>query len=550
MMFRKFLLVSAIGFISFILFNSSRNFSAADISAAAPAEIEWTDLGEQAWYPGVSGISEGQSVVVNDKLYVFGGYEQCCFPVRKAYMFDPVQNRWSPLRNLPQGTTHTGIATDGKDIYLAGGYVELPEENYRTVGSEKFWRYNIVLDTYTALPNLPTKASTGQLAYLDGKLHYIGGTPPVDADNLPDLPDHYIFDLEAYTQNPAVTDWVDITSIAPLPNPRQHAGAVVLDGYIYYVGGQKFHNNSLVPQKDLHRYDPQTQIWTRLADMPKARNHMSNTIIVYAGKIIVMGGQLNHQVPKSEVFAYDPVTNTWSELTPLPLEQFSAIGGVINGIFYFGTGDIGYNNNERRRMRKGIPSFTEVPEPTSTPSEENLLKNSSFEADTDLNKQPDSWKLKNGSGDKQKCNKSGKPPIAFDGQCAYQFKGGGDVVALENARLQQTVVLTALDFEASDKLILSFYLHSFSPVVTGNVATIIKYTDGSAKTKSVIALDGTDGYELRTSELSITTSNVMKVKVQINHSSAEGKLRLDNMELRRESGSGTAIPLALPVPSS
>jgi hypothetical protein len=330
--------------------------------------IDWVDLARSAWYPSFAGISEGQSVVVGNKLYVFGGYEQCCIPIRKSYVFDPAFNTWQPLLDLPQGTTHTGIATDGTDIYLAGGYVETPDKLYRIPGYEKVWRYNVALNTYTALPDLPKRASTGQLVYVNGKLHYIGGTTP--DTQIADLPDHYVFDLQAYKANPddPTIVWTDITHIAPLPNPRQHAGAVVVDGKIYYVGGQYYHNDTLVPQNDVHRYDPLTNQWEQMADMPLLLNHMSNTIVVWEGRIIVLGGQSTHEHSHDDVYMFHPIENKWTTLGRLVKPQHSAVAAVINGEIYFGTGDKGYSNNERRRMRKGTLVYRE---PTPTPTASN-----------------------------------------------------------------------------------------------------------------------------------------------------------------------------------
>jgi hypothetical protein len=555
---RKFVL-GLVLLLTFGILLNLPSFDTTQVNAASSLQIEWVDLGQQAWYPGYSGISEGQSVVLNEKLYVFGGYEQCCFPIRSAYVFDSIANGWTQLHDLPQGTTHTGIASDGVNIYLAGGYVEYPAEHSRTVGSEKFWRYNVPANTYTALPNLPMKASTGQLVYLDGVLHYIGGTPPgepgLDVDNLPDLPTHYVFDLQAYAKDPNTT-WTDITSIAPLPNPRQHAGAVVLNGYIYYVGGQQYHNNSLVPQKDVHRYDPKTQTWAKMADMPEARNHMSNTIIVYDGRIIVMGGQLNHQVPKSEVFAYDPVSNSWSALTALPIQQFSGVGGVINGEFYYGTGDKGYSNDERRRMRKGIPLLVDAPATTQVPptaptmvppsaAAVDLLVNGSFEVDSNQDRQPDSWTLKHSTGDSLKCTQAGKAPLARNGRCVYQFKGGGDGIAPENAKLQQSVNVANFDLQSTDRFTLSAFTESTSPHASGQIKVVVKYADGAAKSKTSVDLSQTAGDELRSNTLTLTSGNIAKIKVQIIHTSPQGKITVDAVRLLWESGADSEL-LALP----
>jgi N-acetylneuraminic acid mutarotase len=540
--------VTMIAWMTLVQLASQMGAANAETTEPLPP-LEWLDLGEQAFYPGELGISEGQSVVVNNLLYVFGGYEFCCFPIRRVYRFDPTTNIWTRLADLPQGTTHTGIATDGTDIYLAGGYVENLEEQHRIPGSEKVWRYNVGANTYTALPNLPKKASTGQLVYVKGKLHYIGGTTPITQEQ--DLPDHFTFDLKTYATNPNV-QWVDITSSAGLPNPRQHSGIAVVDNQIYYIGGQYKHNDVLVPQDDVHRYDPQTNTWTQLADMPAPRNHMSNTTVVLNGKIIVMGGQKNHGDGQDDVYQFNPTTNTWTTLPALPMEQYSAIGGVINGVLYFGTGDKGNFNNDRRRMVKGV--FGATPTPTTTlastlsptitaqPVTE-LLTDGGFEDGSDV------WTVKGASGDRVKCNKPGKT-IAYGGQCAFQFKGGGADGTAENSSLSQKLTAGAglPAFAAGDALALQAYVNVKQNPADADLMIVVKFGDATAKVKRKRPLNTNSGYQLVSDSFTLPSAVVGSIKVTVKHRSTNGKLLVDALSLKRQPNAQLQPETLLPLP--
>ncbi|MBC8170797.1 MAG: choice-of-anchor D domain-containing protein, partial [Anaerolineae bacterium] len=310
----------------------------APVQAAAGdfTQITWSNVAAQPF-----SNSEAQSVVVKGKLYSFGGFDStkaCCTPTRRVYVYDPVANTWTNLLNMPKGLTHAGLTTDGTNIYYAGGYIENADQTGQAFGTNQVWRYNVGNNTYTALPNLPKSTSAGQLVYLNGKLHLIGGT---STDRLTDFPDHFTLDLNAYANN-ANTPWVDITVTAPLPNVRQHAAAVVLNNKIYYIGGQKGHDGSLVPQDDVHAYDPTTNSWTQVADLPAPRNHMGFSTFVLGGRIFVLGGQQNHGDAKAEVFAFDPTegaTGAWTTLNALPAARHSAAGGIINNAFYLSTGN-------------------------------------------------------------------------------------------------------------------------------------------------------------------------------------------------------------------
>ncbi|MBC8160025.1 MAG: hypothetical protein H7Z42_02310 [Roseiflexaceae bacterium] len=297
--------------------------------------ITWSAIASQP-----QGNSEAQSAVVGGKLYSFSGFAPCCTPTRRAYVYDPAINKWTRIADMPWGVTHAGITTDGTNIYYAGGYRETDDGRGQMFGTREVWRYNVATDTYTPMPKLPIERAAGVLALVGRNLHYFGGT---NKARTVDVGDHYVLSLDGGTA------W---TIAAPLPNPRHHMGGVVLDGQIYAIGGQHKHDGGLVPQNSVHRYDPATNVWTELASLAIPRNHITNSTVVYGGRVIVFGGQRQgrNNDALDNVSAYDPQTNTWAELTPLPKPLHSAIAAEINGVFYFSTGgpSAGY---------KGVPGW-------------------------------------------------------------------------------------------------------------------------------------------------------------------------------------------------
>jgi N-acetylneuraminic acid mutarotase len=297
--------------------------------------------------------TEAQGVVVNNKLYVFGGYgtggvppgTTAFTPSRRFYVYDPINGpqQWVRLPDLVQGVTHSGSTTDGRYIYWAGGYREGTDSNgnpsSQIFGSRAARWFDTSTTLSGTLPLLPVPRAAGGLALLGNTLHYIGGT---NIERTVDVGDHYVLDL-----GNQAAGW---TSAAPLPNPRHHAGMVALNGSIYYIGGQHGHDGQLVPQRDVHRYDPATDSWTRLADLPIAPglNHISHSTIALDGRILIFGGQTTHDTAVNTVFAYDPATNAWSQLNPLPAARYSGVAGAINGVIYYTTGG-------SQTTHKGIP---------------------------------------------------------------------------------------------------------------------------------------------------------------------------------------------------
>lgn len=277
------------------------------------------------------GTSEGHGAVVGGKLYTFGGFawdSPCCTPWRYAFVYDPGTGAWARLADMPEGVTHAGTATDGTDIYWAGGFPEDASRTFQVFGTTHVWRYRVATNTYEALPDLPDLRGAGTLEYLDGKLHFIGGLSFGQAS---DTDQHWVLDLAG-----GATAW---TSAAPLPTPRNHLGSAVLGGKIYVVGGQHGHDEQLVTVPDVEIYDPATNSWTRGASMPGARSHVTAATFPFRGRILVVAGEIANGASVTEITAYDPLTDSWSPLTDLPGKRFSGVAGpLLHGVVYT-TGD-------------------------------------------------------------------------------------------------------------------------------------------------------------------------------------------------------------------
>ncbi len=302
--------------------------------------------------PQPLGNSEGQSEVVNGKMYSFSGFDitkkPAYTPADRAYVFDPEVNTWTLLNLMPKmhpnaahgGVTHAGFTTDGKDIFFGGGYPANANGNGQLFGTRYVYKYVVASDTYQRLPNLPIERAAGALEYLDNKLYYIGG---VNLARNEDQGDVLVLDL-----NNLNAGWRYLSS-SPLPNPRNHIGSAVLDGKIYIVGGQHEQDGKLTTQDDVHAFDPTTAKWTKVTDLPDidevpdgltpGKGHITNSTFTYNGQLFVLGGEYQFLGPYSKsVLAYDPVSNVWTSYSSMPTVRSSGIAGVINGTLYYSTG--------------------------------------------------------------------------------------------------------------------------------------------------------------------------------------------------------------------
>ena len=118
-------------------------------SSTAAQELEWQALPDMP-----IGKWEAAAAVIDDKIYLFGGYIQNVRSSKRSDIFDPSDGSWTRLQDLPSAVSHINAVLDGRTVWFAGGF----KDGYR------------------------------------GNLHFFGG---LKADRDTDAPDHWVLDVEA-----------------------------------------------------------------------------------------------------------------------------------------------------------------------------------------------------------------------------------------------------------------------------------------------------------------------------------------------------------------
>ncbi|WP_439566268.1 Kelch repeat-containing protein [Gloeocapsopsis crepidinum] len=300
------------------------------LKSLAATEIKWTTVA-----PSPVGTGEAMSAVVGGKLYQLGGYTSNWRPTNRADAYDPATNTWKRLADIPVRITHAGVAADPGNIYLAGGYVGKPEGG-QLFATRKVLRYNIATNTWSEMPPLPQARGSGGFSNLKGELHFFGGA---DLNRI-DRGNHWVLKL-----NNLAANW---QPAAPLPNPRSHLGDAIVNGKIYAIGGQHSYDDYLTTQNTVHAWNPATQQWTKVANLPQGRSHIGAATFVVNGEIYLVGGEVKHEMAVNKVTVYNPKTNSWRELTPLPTKRHSGVSGFINGNIYYSSGAPAFNKTVYR----------------------------------------------------------------------------------------------------------------------------------------------------------------------------------------------------------
>ena len=264
---------------------------------------------------------EAQGLVVDGKLYVFGGfYDKSLHATARVDVYNIAANSWRRLADLPEPLTHAGQTVDGNTIYLVGGYVG----NNPGPSTNHVWKYNIGSNSWSAGPALPASRGGGAVVVLNHKLHFFGGATRRQGSksSTADQAEHFVLSLDGGVR------W---TTAAPLPNPRNHLGAAVLNGKAYVLGGQHTYQEGTTSQKQVDVYNPATDSWARASDMPHSRSHISASTFVMDGRLIVAGGSVNNGTSgasTTEVAMYDPGSNRWSQLPTLPSGRKTPVAGT------------------------------------------------------------------------------------------------------------------------------------------------------------------------------------------------------------------------------
>lgn len=160
---------------------------------------------------------------------------------------------------------------------------------------------------------------------IDDSIYLVGGTTGIEEI----APERHLLDAsnELTRFNPRSERY---EKLAPLPRPLNHVGLTTYRGDIYVAGGY----GRLVDAKTsraFFRYDPETDRWSRLPDMPAPR--AAGAVGILGHRLIWAGGGKN-SIAHSETFAYDFRTRRWSRLPSMHTRREHVGEAVLDGKLY------------------------------------------------------------------------------------------------------------------------------------------------------------------------------------------------------------------------
>jgi N-acetylneuraminic acid mutarotase len=236
--------------------------------------------------------TEVAAAVVGGEIAVVGGLTQSGAPSARVDLYSPAADGWRRLPDLPAAVHHALVASDGRRLYVVGGYGN-------PIGGGGPSRSAFVFDrgVWHVLPRLPEPRAAGGAAVLGGKLYVIGG---VGASGLA---------RQAFVLDFTTRRWRRTAA----PTPREHLAVTVAAGRIYAVGGRTHGYDTNVATFEV--WSPGAKRWTRLAPLPSARGGTGATAA--AGSIVSVGGEAPSGTIPS-VYAYSLARRRWGRLPDLP----------------------------------------------------------------------------------------------------------------------------------------------------------------------------------------------------------------------------------------
>ena len=281
-------------------------------------------LNAQIWEPISDTPFKGDHTLsfgLNGLGYSVGGNNAQGNPSNRFYSYDPTLDIWSEMNDFPGSSRGFGIS----DTYEGKAYIGFGLNSFNEILRD-LWEFDPNTNGWTQLASCPcTPRFHPAFVAHKGKIFVgMGGSAN---GNLNDWWE-YDIDSDTWSQKPSLPGAV-----------RHHPYQFAIGDYVYTGFG---HGNGpgLNIYKDWYRYDPVTEEWTQMSDLP-SEGRVAGTQFSLGDKGYVLSGDGdNHSfMTTGEFWEYDPIVDTWTSLPPHPgTSRWAPSSFLLDGYVYFLTG--------------------------------------------------------------------------------------------------------------------------------------------------------------------------------------------------------------------
>ena len=268
--------------------------------AYSPATNTWRRLPSSP-YP-VMMVEGGYRVVwTGAELLTFGSMDAA---------YSPASNTW---RKLPPGPGGPSVTVwTGRQVLMWGG-------GCCSSSTADGSAFDPALGVWVPMPRAPLTPRHAPGVWTGTEMIVVGGT------------DYHSQFADGAAYNPATRTW---RNLPPMPAPIADQTLTWTGTEVIVAGGARYDTELGPSGADPVRasaaafaYNPSTNTWRRLADMPMPRYQH---VAVWTGdQLLVWGGQTTAATGSAPPYgvAYDPATDRWSSMPPSPLK--ARVGAIF-----------------------------------------------------------------------------------------------------------------------------------------------------------------------------------------------------------------------------
>ncbi len=248
-------------------------------------------------------------VTYNNKLYVFGGYQNSGSGGRsEVYAYDPSTDSWTQKTSMSYARWGSAAALYNGVAYVFGGW--------DNVNNNIVEAYNFATDSWATKDNLPDDlAGQGQMCVTVGSTIYLFNT------------------ISTYSYNPSTDEYAQLAN-SPVSKRWAECAYVNVNGEerIYIMGG--YDDNVGDAVNSVYYYRPTQNDWTYAGTTPYFAYGTLRDDPVING-LIYFGYGHEDSIFFSNLFSYNPNTATWSSALPQGTYPRDGVAcGVISGKLY------------------------------------------------------------------------------------------------------------------------------------------------------------------------------------------------------------------------
>lgn len=253
--------------------------------------------------------------------------------IKPTEIFDTKTQTWATKAVTPIEFHHFQAVVFKGEVYVLAAFTGT-ELFPHEKPIENLYIYNLEKDQWRKGPGLPKERSRGAAGCVvfKDKIYVAGGAQDGHWDG-------YVAWLDEY--DPAKNTW---RKLADAPRARDHVSVGIVDNKLYVAGGRrtsgKIGKYLNFTEAAVDVYDFSKDSWQTLpATLNIPTQRAGNSVVVMGQKLIVLGGEsMSHEKAHAEVEAFDTKKMKWEKLPDLLQGRHGTGAALINGKIYMAAG--------------------------------------------------------------------------------------------------------------------------------------------------------------------------------------------------------------------